>query len=77
MILQNSQRIFNKVMKGNGIITLLFYYVLKIKGYLIIDIRKEILKSIQIMIDKKLDTYKADITYESIIKNITPKIMLC
>lgn len=37
------------------------------------DIGKEILKSIQIMIDKKLDNYKADITYESIIKNITPK----
>lgn len=37
------------------------------------DIGKEILKSIQIMIDKKLDNYKADITYESVIKNITPK----
>ncbi len=37
------------------------------------DIGKEILKSIQIMIDRKLDNYKADRTYKSVIKNITPK----
>ena len=37
------------------------------------DLGKEILKAIQIMIDKKLDNYKVDITYQSIIKNITPK----
>lgn len=37
------------------------------------DLGKEILKAIQIMIDKKLDNYKADITYQSVIKNITPK----
>lgn len=37
------------------------------------DLGKEILKAIQIMIDKKLDNYKADITYQSIIKNITTK----
>ena len=37
------------------------------------DLGKEILKAIQIMIDKKLDNYKVDITYQSIIKNITQK----
>lgn len=37
------------------------------------DLGKEILKSIQIMVDKKLDNYKADRTYQSIIKEITPK----
>lgn len=37
------------------------------------DLGKEILKAIQIMVDKKLDNYKADITYQSVIKNITPK----
>lgn len=37
------------------------------------DLGKEILKAIQIMVDKKLDNYKADITYQSIIKEITPK----
>lgn len=37
------------------------------------DLGKEILKTIQIMIDKKLDNYKADRTYQSIIKEITPK----
>ncbi len=37
------------------------------------DIAKEILKSIQIMVDKKLDHYKADRTYQSVITEITPK----
>lgn len=37
------------------------------------DLGKEILKAIQIIVDKKLDQYKADCTYQSIIKNITPK----
>ncbi len=37
------------------------------------DLGKEIIKAIQIMIDKKLNNYKADITYESVIKDITPK----
>lgn len=34
------------------------------------DIGKEILKSIQIMIDKKLDNYRADRTYRTVIKRI-------
>ena len=37
------------------------------------DLGKEIIKAIQIMIDKKLNNYKAYITYESVIKDITPK----
>lgn len=37
------------------------------------DLGKEILKSIQVMIDRKLDNYKADITYRSVIKDITKK----
>ena len=37
------------------------------------DLGKEILKSIQIMIDRKLNNYKADRTYRSIIKNINRK----
>lgn len=37
------------------------------------DIGKEILKTIQIIVDKKLDQYKADRTYQSVIKRITPK----
>ncbi len=37
------------------------------------DIGKEILKSMQIMIDKKLNTYKVDRTYRSIIKGINKK----
>ena len=37
------------------------------------DLGKEILKAIQIIVNKKLDNYKADITYQSVIKDITPK----
>lgn len=37
------------------------------------ELGKEILKSMQIMIDRKLNNYKADRTYESIIKEIIPK----
>lgn len=37
------------------------------------DFKTEILKSIQTIIDKKLDNFKADRTYKSVIKNITPK----
>lgn len=37
------------------------------------DIGKEILKAIQILIDRKLDNYKADLTYKSIIKSINKK----
>lgn len=35
------------------------------------DFRKEILKSIQELIDKSIGNYKADRTYQSIIKRIT------
>ena len=34
------------------------------------DIGKEIIKSIQVMIDKRLENYKADKTYKSVIKSI-------
>ncbi len=37
------------------------------------DLGKEILKSIQIMVDKKLDNYRADRTYKTAIKKITRK----
>lgn len=37
------------------------------------DFKAEILKSIQIMIDRKLGAYKSDRTYESVIEEITPK----
>jgi len=37
------------------------------------ELGKELLKSMQIMIDRKLNTYKADRTYQSVIKEITPK----
>lgn len=37
------------------------------------DFKTEIFKSIQTMVDKKLDNYKADRTYKSVIKRITPK----
>ena len=37
------------------------------------ELGKEILKSMQIMIDRKLDNYKADRTYKSVIKRITKK----
>lgn len=37
------------------------------------DLGKEIIKSIQIMIDRKLDNYKADRTYKTVIKDITKK----
>lgn len=37
------------------------------------DFKTEILKSIQTMIDRKLDNYKADRTYKSVIKRITKK----
>lgn len=37
------------------------------------DLGKEIIKSIQIMIDRKLDNYKADRTYKTTIKDITKK----
>ena len=37
------------------------------------DFKTEILKSIQTMIDRKLDNYKADRTYKSVIKRISKK----
>jgi hypothetical protein len=37
------------------------------------DFKTEIIKSIQTMIDRKLDNYKTDRTYRSVIKSITPK----
>ena len=37
------------------------------------ELGKEIMKSVQIMIDRKLNTYKADRTYQTVIKDITPK----
>ena len=37
------------------------------------ELGKELLKSIQIMIDRKLNTYKTDRTYESVIKQVTKK----
>lgn len=37
------------------------------------DIGKEILKAIQIMIDRKIGEYKADRTYQSVIQRITKK----
>ncbi len=37
------------------------------------ELGKEILKSIQIMIDRNLRNYKTDRTYQSVIKQITPK----
>lgn len=37
------------------------------------DIGKEIIKSIQIMIDRKINNYKADKTYKSVIKAINSK----
>lgn len=43
------------------------------KGIRIMDIGKEILKSIQLIIDRKLADYKADHTYKSVIKRITSK----
>ena len=38
-----------------------------------LDLGKEIIKSIQIIVDRKLSNYKADKTYKSVIKNISPK----
>ena len=38
-----------------------------------LDLGKEILKSIQIIVDRKLSNYKADITYKSRIKAINNK----
>lgn len=37
------------------------------------DLGEEILKTIQIMINRKLRNYRADRTYKSIIRNITSK----
>lgn len=37
------------------------------------ELGKEIIKAMQIMINRKLDNFKADRTYKSVIKNITPK----
>lgn len=39
----------------------------------IMDLSEEMLKAMQIMINRKLDDYKADITYRSVIKDITKK----
>lgn len=39
------------------------------------DLGKEMLKTIQIMIDRKLNTYKTDRTYRTVIKGITKKDM--
>lgn len=37
------------------------------------DLGKEIIKSIQIMIDKKLENYRADRTFKTAIRKVTPK----
>ncbi len=37
------------------------------------NFKQEILKSIQIMIDKKISEYKSDRTYKTIIKRVTTK----
>jgi hypothetical protein len=37
------------------------------------DFGKEILKSIQIIIDKKLENYRADRTFKTAVRQITPK----
>ena len=37
------------------------------------NIKEEIFKSIQTMVDRAVANSKVDITYQSIIKNITPK----
>jgi len=37
------------------------------------NFKEEILKSIQTMVDKSIANCKADITYKSVIKEITPK----
>jgi len=37
------------------------------------DLGKEMIKSIQIMVDRKLNNYKADRTYKTVIKRITKK----
>lgn len=37
------------------------------------NLSEELLKTMQIMINRKLKNYKADRTYQSIIKQITPK----
>lgn len=37
------------------------------------DIGKEIIKSIQIMIDRRISSYKADRTYKSAVKAVTSK----
>ena len=38
-----------------------------------LDLGKEVIKAIQIIVDRRLSNYKADKTYKSVIKNITPK----
>lgn len=37
------------------------------------DFKTEILKSIQVMVDRKLNNYKADRTYKSVIREVTKK----
>lgn len=37
------------------------------------NFKEEILKSIQTMVDRSIDNYRSDRTYQSIIKDITPK----
>ena len=37
------------------------------------NLADELLKSMQIMINRKLKNYKADRTYKSVIKQVTPK----
>ncbi len=37
------------------------------------DLKSELIKSIQIIIDKKLNNSKIDRTYKSVIKNVVPK----
>lgn len=37
------------------------------------DLGKEIIKSIQLMIDKKLENYGADCTFKTAVRQVTPK----
>lgn len=63
----------SRIIINNILLFLLFAKIKSSKEVTIMNFKQEILKSIQTMVDKSIENYKADRTYQSIIKEITPK----
>lgn len=59
--------------KGNAFIRVSLNQIKPRKGKITMDFKTELSKSVQLMIDRKWNTHQFDRTYESVIKEVTPK----